>query len=476
MCVYIFVCWTTNINVYAVPFIALIGFLILLTCKDISPILILFFSVMQVFKTPSIDKQTLTTIVVCFSVIMLGIIINIIRFRPFRKGRVSGLLVACFAFGLAIALSGVTISNREPNLIIYTVLFGLSIMIISILFAYSLGLDNPDRRGPIKTVSTAIMSSALIASAQLLFIIFSSGHPVDVISGKLPLDAGYASSSYLANLLGRAVPIFIYLATRHKKYAFLWLWPAYICGIFILLLSQRMALLIAFIIAVIALVLFLKNIKVSRVEWVCTVIMLLGITFFFAAFMYKRFNEMFVQLFQQSRFENDVLAFWKMGLTDFANNPIFGAGFKFDPEVANQSLLYDVKFLWYRNSLIQSLGSFGLFGFICFGFVLYRQYQAFSRVIRRSCRQNILINSKITDVDFYGNKITVNKIDYLVIAVMLSLIFIHIDSLYDNTFFTAFDLIEILAISFAVLNINKLDNAQRFFGDQISDKVREKKK
>ncbi|MCR4662253.1 MAG: O-antigen ligase family protein, partial [Clostridia bacterium] len=365
VCVYIYVCWITKINFYAIPFIAVLAFLILIFCKDTSPLLILLFTLIQPLRNLEVTKINIIIAGASFGLFVIGLIINMIRFRPFKKiGRLNGFLVACIFLGIAICLGGVIIPNRDLKAILPTIIFGVVVIFLSFYMFYSLGLGNEDRRAPLKLVCTAIICSSIIAALQLLFVIFSSGNPVAVISGQIELSAGYADPSYLANILGRSIPICIYLATKPKRLSFLWLWPAYVFGIFLILLSQRMSLLVAVIIAIVALICFLKNIKIHKLEWVCTFIMLVGLTFFIAAFMYKRFREMFVQLFQQSTFEQEIWAFWKRGISDYSSSPIFGVGLVPDPAASDKTFNISSGFIWYNNTIIQSFASFGILGLL----------------------------------------------------------------------------------------------------------------
>lgn len=375
--VFVYLFWLFDLGVYGLTVMIVLAGVICALCKDLSPIIPIAFVFVQVVSDTLGAAYAYIYYICSFVLLIAGVVIHFIRFKPYRNyGKVKGFPVAVGLCGIAILFGGITIAPERslfPALIV--VFYGLLATGSGFFFYATLGQKDSKRLR--NTVIGAILASSCIAFIQLITLILSSDNPMQAISSKYELNAGYGHPNYLANIIARSIPLCIYLSVSNKKYSFLWLVAAYVCGIGIILTSSRATLLVAFIVSVICLVYFFRKLD-YKVNWICTVVMLIGVTMVGLAVVYNKLETMFSTLFNMGLDSNGRFDLWKIGMERFASHPIFGVGLDYD--LGGREDLTNTAFTpyWYHNTFVQILCSLGIFGFIAYGFYFYRQYRTFA--------------------------------------------------------------------------------------------------
>ena len=377
LAVLVYLCWFFDLGVYGLTAMIVLAGVICALCKDLSPLIPISFVFVQVVSDTLGAAYAYIYYICSFALLIVGVVIHFIRFRPYRDyGNVKGFPVAVGLCGIAILFGGITLSAERslfPALIV--VLYGLLATGSGYFFYGTLGQNNAKRLR--NTVIGAILASSCIAFIQLLTLILSSETPLQAISSKYELNAGYGHPNYLANIISRSIPICIYLSVSNKRYSFLWLVAAYVCGIGIILTSSRATLLVAFIVSIVCLIYFFPKLD-YKINWICTIVMLIGVTMVGLAVVYDKLESLFSTLINMGFDSNGRIELWKTGMERFASHPIFGVGLDYD--LGGREDLTNTSFTpyWYHNTFVQILCSLGIFGLITYGFYFYRQYKIFA--------------------------------------------------------------------------------------------------
>ena len=180
-------------------------------------------------------------------------------------------------------------------------------------FIPALGRDSSRRLT--KTVMNAVIASSVIAIAQLVTLLIQSGDPIGAVASKYSLNAGYAHPNYLANIIARSIPVAIWLSVSNKRYSFLWLFFAYICGVSILLTSSRATLLVAVIVSIVCVIYYFPKLD-YKLNWICTFCILLGITMTGAGLLSDKLSALFPNIFKGLN-SNGRIDLWNLGIERF---------------------------------------------------------------------------------------------------------------------------------------------------------------
>lgn len=377
--VFVYLFWILDLGLYGLTVLIVLAGAICALCKDLSPLIPIMFLFLQCVSDVMNAANAYVFYICAFSLLIVGIVIHFIRFNPYKNyGKIKGFSVATAFVGLSIILGGITLSSERslfPALI--TVFYGILATGSGFFFCITLGQNNEKRLT--KTVMNAILAASAVAFVQLLTVIFQSDNPLSAIGSKYALNTGYGHPNYIANIIARSLPICIYLSVSNKKYSFLWLVAAFVCGASIILTRSRATILIAFIISVVCLIYFFPKLD-YKINWVCTLAMLIGLSFILIAAFSNRIVPLFKTIIERGFSSSGRTDLWKLGLHRFKENPIFGVGLDYDlggrTELNPTNTPYTP--FWYHNTVVQILCSLGIFGLIAYGFYFYRQYHAFA--------------------------------------------------------------------------------------------------
>ncbi len=415
---FVFLFWFFDLGVYGLTALLVMGGIVIASCRDLTPVVPFSFVLVQVLSSTNHPPYALYLYIGGACAVFIGIAVHIIRFNPFKNyGKIKGFAVGTATAGLAIALGGVTVANRSlyPALIVCA--YGLAACGAGFFLVKTLGRDDTTRLS--KTVVRAIIASSAIALLQLITLLIRSGDPIHAIANKYDLNAGYAHPNYLANIIARSIPVAVWLSVSNKRYSFLWLFAAFICGLGILATSSRATLLVALIISIICVIYYFPKLT-YKINWICSLCMIIGITMVGLGFLGDKTEQLFATIFKFNFNSNGRIDLWKLALERFSQHPIFGVGFDYD--LGGRTELNPTNTpltpYWYHNTVMQLLCCTGIFGVIAFIPYFYHQYKSL-----------ILAKKQVTT------------------ALMFVLITIQAISLLDVFFFTPQEFLQMIIIT-----------------------------
>lgn len=372
---FVFLFWFFDLSIYGITIMLVACGVILATCRDLSPVVPFVFVLPQVISNTAQPPYAIYWYVGGFCFTIIGLAIHLVRFNPFKNyGKIKGFAIGVCLAGLAIALGGVGVKGRNPILALIMVAYGLMACGSVFFFIGALGRDSAPRLS--KTVINAILASSAIALLQLFTVVIRSGDPIHAIASKYALSAGYASANYLANIIARSIPIAVWMSVSNKRYSFLWLFAAFICGIGIVMTSSRATLLVALIISVICVIYYFPKLT-YKINWICSFCMIIGITMAGIGFLGDKTEKLFATIFKFGFDSNGRFDLWELAVERFRQHPIFGVGLDYDlggrTELNPTNTPYTP--YWYHNTVLQILCCFGIFGIIAFIPYFYHQYR-----------------------------------------------------------------------------------------------------
>lgn len=374
--VFSYLFWFFNVGIYGITvFLALVG-VVLALCRDIAPVAGGSMFVVQMINNSLDALNSFVWYTIGFAVMAIGLVIHLIRFKPFRSyGKIKGFLVAAAGLGVAMAIGGITVTNRAVLPAITVV--GLSVLsILAVFFLYkTMGRDDPKRLTRILLIN--LLALAFLVMAEMITVIIRTGDPFGAISSKYKISTGWGHPNYLANILARGVPVAIYLSTREKKGSEWWLFAALFFGLGIILTSSRSALLVALVIALVCAIYYVPKME-HKTTWICIFLMIIGLTLIGFGVLGERVRQVFATLVRHKFDSSGRFDLWKLAWERFTQHPIFGVGFDYDlggrTELNPTNTAYTP--YWYHNTIFQTLCSLGIVGFVAFCFFIFRQYQA----------------------------------------------------------------------------------------------------
>ncbi len=411
----VFTLWFFNLGVYGLCAFGILLGLLLALVRDVSCVVPIIFLIPQIMRTNTVNEQDSVYLIIAVSALGLGLIVRFFRFRPKLKDCADGYIVSLAFCGIAVCLGGITLSaHRQPLPATLIALYGLATPLIGVTFYHSLGKTERTKN----VLFYAVFSSAVLACFQLLTLILLSPDPIKAVSSKYALDPGYANVNYVANIISRAIPLCIYLASKEQKGSKFWFLVAYIFGFCILLTSSRNSLLVGGVVAVIAVVYFAFKTK-DKVSYLCVTAIFLGITLILAAIMKSKFSQYFGTLTKMKFDSNGRFDLWKTGIERFKSHPIFGVGFDYD---LGGRIEYPgtQKFTpyWYHNTVVQILACTGIFGLLCYAAYFFQTYKTLFKV----------------------NSGALKAVGFIILT-------IHLSSMLDVFFFTPQEYIELMIMT-----------------------------
>ena len=425
--------WLFDMGIYGIMFMGALLGVVFATSKDLTPITIIIFEIVQVVSdVNAVVFDAVFIVAVCIVVVVLvgGMIIHIVRFKPINKNmRLKGFSVALIACGISIIIGGIDVLPERQILPALVIMFyGMVVIFCALVFNDGLGKNNSERL--VRSIIYALIASALLAAVQMFTVLIELGDVFEAIASKYEISTGYGYPNYLAYLYTRAIPICVYFASKNKKGSCLWLLGAYFFALCIVITSCRAALLMGAIVGVASIVYF--GIKTERKkDFFITIGVLVLITAIGLIIIRDEIKSLFATLFRMGLDSNGRFDLWKTGLERFIKHPIFGVGIDYDIGGRLDKHPTNTPYTpyWYHNTIVQIMCSLGIIGCIVFVFYFYRQYRAFALVKKTSVK-----------------------------ALMFALIAIQLISLLDIEFLTPQDFFQMAVITYGA--VQSLPNSQ----------------
>ena len=430
--------WFFDMGIYGIMFMGALLGIVFALCKDLTPITVIVFEIVQVVSdVNAVVFDAVFIVAVCIVVIILvgGMVVHIVRFKPINKNmRLKGFSVALIACGISIIIGGIDVLPERQILPALVIMFyGIVVIFCALIFNDGLGKENSERL--VRNIIYGVLGSSVLAAVQMFTVLIELGDVFGAIASKYEISTGYGYPNYLAYLYTRAIPICIYLASKKEKGSFLWLLGAYFFAICIVITSCRAALLMGAIVGVASIVYFGIKTKKKK-EFFITIGVLVLITAIGLIIIRDEIKSLFATLFRMGLDSNGRFDLWKTGIERFKEHPIFGVGIDYDIGGRLDKHPTNTPYTpyWYHNTVVQILCSLGVVGCIVFAFYFYRQYRAFTLVKK--------LNVK---------------------ALMFTLIAIQLISLLDIEFLTPQDFFQMAIITYGAVQSLPKSQEETFF-------------
>lgn len=427
LALFVYLFWLLDWGIYGLSILLLTGGVIFAVCKDVTPIISIVFLCVQTLNATFYNGVALYCYAVSGCLLITGMAVHLIRFRPFKNYKLKGFTSACIFFGFAIALSGIGV--KERNGLVIAAMIGLSLVFVAFALILSASIGKNKLADPIRSVCRVLIIAATLAAAQMFTALLKSGNIAELIATKM-LQGGYANFNHYANLFGRAIPILIFLSARKNKFACLYLFAAAIFGVFILICSARASILMATIVTIPCLI--YCGIKTEyKKQWLAVLISLVIVFAVFVGVFNAKLKEMLGELLRRGMDDTGRFEIWLFGWDNFKKHPIFGVGF--DNNIGHSpGNDLSIAPYWYHNTLVQTIASMGLVGAIAFVAYIYCQYRSI---------------------------LTVRKRNEFALPMGASLLLIQLISLLDIHFYVPQDFIQMMALTMtAVALLRKEEN------------------
>ena len=318
----------------------------------------------------------LTTLIIAFSLILIGFVVFVIRNRRRAnsfswKGSFLGLGILC----AALCLNGIFNAAYSLQNLAYAISFPLTLLITFVLYALFVHFED----GAFDHFMYCLVMAGMLIVAQLLLAYVTGVVRFDengtIIKETVVL--GWAVWNSFGGLLTMLIPSCFYFAATHRHG-----WIFYGLGLlefFAAVLSQsRTATLVGAAILLICLVtvcFFGRNRKLNR--WITlglVVIGVLGVVILWDKIVGVLQNFINYGFDDNGRFER-----FEAGIKKFLEHPVFGAGF-YDSGILDTSWEIRVYPYLYHNTIIQMMGSAGIVGLLAY---LWHRFCTVRLVLRK---------------------------------------------------------------------------------------------
>lgn len=339
------------------------------TLYTIPPIL----GILIVVNKSNMDLSTATQggfIYYAFSIFVLGLVFHMIRFRPKLK-------IGIFFIGfLAIALSYVM-----PLLFIPFDVTNIPTSLIAFLYLILYVLFSSTAKSNLNYLFKMLLFLNLALTAQVFIYLYRGYLQNPDLEFYYRLFSGWNRNLGWANIndmcfyIGLTFPGYIYFIFKRPKTYLIWF--LMIFPITAVILSKSRGGMLGFVVLVILSLLFfaLKGNKKHLTHGLVFLIILAVLSYIGREIYYIWWD-----YFKQS-WSNDIdefstfrITIYKVGLRNFLEYPIFGAGW-----ASLQKEFPGSRLFMYHSTLVQSLAAMGIFGFLA---LLVHYFQVFKYMIK----------------------------------------------------------------------------------------------
>lgn len=323
-----------------------------------------------------VQPLQLTTLIVSFSLILIGFVIFIIRNRRRAnslswKGSFSGLAILC----AALCLNGIFNASYGIENLFYALSFPLTLLITFVLYALFVRFED----GAFDHFMYCLVMAGMLIVAQLL-LAYATGIVQYDENGTIIKESvilGWAVWNSFGGLLTILIPACFYFAATHR-----YGWIFYGLGLlefFAAVLSQsRTATLVGAGIVVLCIgtvCFFGRNRKLNR--WITLGLIVIGALGVFV--LWNKIIGIFQNFINYGFDDNGRFERWQAGIDKFIAHPIFGAGF-YDSGILDTSWEIRVYPYLYHNTIIQMMGSAGVIGLLAY---LWHRFCTIRMVFRK---------------------------------------------------------------------------------------------
>lgn len=372
----IFAGWYTEQTLITFAFLAVEAGIILALCRETVHVLPALWMFYYALCGSSIDLTGKAAWLSAFAVPFIGAIIHIVRFRPklfCRANLLKGFTVSLIIAGLAIALGGAGMPDRNPVVVLAIcalgVLLPLGYIFISATITASSG------KTLLEYVAMLMFTVGLLLTAQFIVYYARIGDFAAIkndIYYKL-FNIGWGGANNLAPTLSIAIPVSIYYSLKKSRASFLFLLLAAAQYGIVIISTCRGAILFDTLAMPFMLVYAFRKTE-NRLQFTVTV----GLIFLAAAacavIFFDRLYAVFERMLNMKLDDNGRFELYAEAWKNFLSRPVLGVGFDYNLGGLKHNSYTP---FWYHSTPMQILCCMGAVGFVVYAVFYYWRYRAF---------------------------------------------------------------------------------------------------
>lgn len=384
----VFTCWATGGWIVGFFIAAVMAGLIFCLCKDTMPVMTILWTFMFMLGKNRHSLQGSGWLISAVVFIIVGAIVNIVRFRPSLKflsyRKITVTTLATIVFCAANMISGIARAERYENFSehgLYATVVGLLCVVLALGYVFFSATISGGKDGKrvINHILYLMFASSVVIVIQLIVYYARVGGGFDAIANGFMnknVDIGWGGPNNYSIILAMMMPATLYFATKNGKFSPLYLIYAIVQYFFVFMSSSRGAILFGAmgLIAGVGFCVYKSKYRGRAIVTVCLTF-IVGI-FVFMAYADK-IHDLLGRIMSRALDGSGRDVLWEDAINSFKNNPIFGAGFDYNigAHVGRESDGYTP--YWYHSTFFQALGATGIVGFVAWLFLEWSRLRAF---------------------------------------------------------------------------------------------------
>lgn len=376
--VIVFICWISGGWIAGLIIAALLMCFILSLCRDTMPAVAILWTFLFMIGINRHKLQGFAPLISAVAFIVIGLIVNVIRFRPSFKflsyKTVKATTVGTLAFCATVMLSGIAMHDR--NLGAAFIIIALCVLLaLGYLFFSATISGGEDGKRFLNYVLFLMLVSGVLITVQLFVNYIRMGSMSAVIDSFTykTCDLGWGGPNNYSIILAMMIPSTIFYAVKHGKFSPLFLILAAVQFLLVLMSGSRGATLFGGLILTVALGYAVVKSE-YRARMVITLIVLLDITLFAVMLYGKEVVGALSSMLNKGLDASGRGELYRDAIELFKWQPIFGVGFDY----RLGGLAGDgYSPFWYHSTFFQSLASTGIVGFLALAYLAFSRYRTF---------------------------------------------------------------------------------------------------
>lgn len=383
----VFICWVSGGWIAGFIIAAVLAGVMLCLCKDTLPVLTILWTFMFMLGQNRHKLQGMGWLIAAVIFIVIGAIVNIVRFRPSFKflnyKKITVTTLAIIVFCAATMISGIARAERYENFSkhgLYATIVGLLCVVLAagyIFFSATVS-GGKDGKRVLNHVLYLMFASSVVIVLQLIVNYARLGGVSAIVDGfvKKDVEIGWGGPNNYSIVLAMFLPATFYFAIKNGKFSPLYLVYGIVQYFFVFMSASRGAILFGAIGMLVSV-----GISVYKSEYRGRMIVAIELLCAVAVVVFMAYADeiydMMGGIMGKGLSENGRIPLWKDAIKNFKDNPIFGTGFDFNlgAHVSAESDGYTP--YWYHSTFFQALAATGIVGFVAFVYLELSRARAF---------------------------------------------------------------------------------------------------
>lgn len=378
-----------GLDIFVIYYVCIAGILIALLLDDVTPIISLFIMMNVVISEKNSPSEhmrqiglgsatyyTSTAITVQLAV-LIGLWVLALMYRAIvmvknKKFKITPMFFGLCGLAAALMLNGVGGGNYDLRDLAYGAMIGLLLLFLFFVIKDNVKISEEN----FVKIAYYFVAISVLLLVELAVTYLTRPVIVDGTFVREQIEFGWGPCLNMGGWLLFCIPAVLYLARKYK-YGYLFTGYSIVLLLGIVLSSAKSAMFGAVIIYPLCLIPLFKGGK-NRLLHLFVLGAAALIAIIAAASLWQKLARLFSDLFSSFVNEdgslngNGRMEIWGMAIDSFKYGPVFGGGF-FD----NRTGLFDLRYMqtsgiesiipiFYQNTLLQFLGSCGIFGLLAY--------------------------------------------------------------------------------------------------------------